>query len=59
MKARAQKGKEKDKYCVAELFIAMNNMDRSLMHEINQSIDGDKVMEKKAERILPPWKRSV
>lgn len=48
MKARAQKRKDKDEHCVAELRVAMNNMDRSLTQEIKRRIEGNKVLENKA-----------
>ncbi len=48
MKARAQKRKEKDEHCVAELRVSMNNMDRSLTQEIKRRIEGNKVLEMKA-----------
>jgi len=48
MKARAQKRKDKDEHCVAELRVAMNNMDRSLTQEIKRRIEGNKALENKA-----------
>jgi len=48
MKARAQKRKDNDEHCVAELRVAMNNMDRSLTQEIKRRIEGNKVLENKA-----------
>lgn len=49
MKARAQKRKEKDEHCVAELRVGMNSMDRSLTQEIKRRIEGNKVLENKAK----------
>lgn len=48
MKARAQKRKDKDEHCVAELRVAMTNMDRSLTQEIKRRIEGNKVLENRA-----------
>mmetsp|Transcript_11621 Transcript_11621/g.21731 ORF Transcript_11621/g.21731 Transcript_11621/m.21731 type:complete len:274 (-) Transcript_11621:418-1239(-) len=58
MKARAQKRKEKDEHCVAELRVAMNNMDRSLTQEIKRRVEGNKALENKArEEITAMEKR--
>lgn len=48
MKARAQKRKEKDEHCVAELRVTMNNMDLSLTQEIKRRVEGNKMLETKA-----------
>lgn len=50
MKARAMKRKEKDEHCVAELRVAMSNMDSSLTQEIKRRIENTKTMEKVAEK---------
>jgi chromosome segregation ATPase len=58
MKARAQKRKEKDEHCIAELRVAMNNMDRSLAQEIKRRVEGNKALEMKArEEIAAMEKR--
>ena len=60
MKARAQKRKEKDEHCVAELRVAMTNMDRSLTQEIKRRIEGNKMLENKArEEILSMEERMM
>jgi len=59
MKARALKKREKDEHCVAELRIAMNNMDRSLTQEIKRRIEGNNVLEMKAREEIAEMERRL